>query len=186
MCQFITAVMPADADAGALRKIFRAHGRAFGEYANPALMAQLPRGERCVWTTQGHCDCGTPLGAYPKEKVAATEHRRSERIARLRRRGWSEAKIARALDQHDAAEARERIFRGQEPPPTSLAQWLALIEAALNTKATPWLGLLLNTYRGDVESEAIVLLGREVVGHGQHREQTLAAMRHGTLYEFRR
>lgn len=186
MCQFITAVMPADADAEALRKIFRAHGRAFDEYVNATLAAQLSDGERCVWTTPGHCDCGTPLGAHPEEKVAAAEHRRNGQLARLRRRGWSEAKIARAMAQHDVAEARERIYRTGELPPTSLAQWLALIEAALSVNATPWLGLLLKTYGGDVGSEDIVLSGREIVDRSRRGEQTLASMREGVLYEFRR
>lgn len=186
MCRFIIAVLPAGTDTEALRGVFRAHGRGFDQYANPALSGQLGRGECCFLTTPGHCDCGTPLGASCENDADAARDRRKAHIGRLRRRGWSEARIARALSQHDEAVTRERGYPGHATPPTSLAQWLALLDESLTATRTPWLGLMLNMYGGNVESEQLELLGRESVERKRRTGETLAAMREGVLYEFQR
>lgn len=96
MCFFIFAVLPKDADAEAVKANFRAHGRICVEAGglSDGLRAGLAPGERLFHTTPVHCDCGTPLGqaASPgRDPAKAAE----AMVARLRRKGWSEAKIAR-------------------------------------------------------------------------------------------
>lgn len=96
MCTFITAVLPASADADAVAAIFRAHGRAFIPGAMYATRAGfLAAGERAFHTTLGHCDCGTPLG---RATLSSGRDPSGDMAARLRRKGWSKAKIARAVD----------------------------------------------------------------------------------------
>lgn len=107
MCTFITAVLPASADADAVAAIFRAHGRAFipgAMYATHAVF--LAAGERAFHTTLGHCDCGTPLG---RATLSSDRDPSADMTARLRRKGWSEAK-SRA--RSDSARKPMRDRRG--------------------------------------------------------------------------
>lgn len=164
-----------------MKAIFRAHGRrcvAAGGLSD-GLLAGLAPGERFFHTTPAHCDCGTPLGCAsvpgrdPAQAAEAT-------AARLRRKGWSEAKIARALAQHADAEARPPRPRG-EPAPTSLAEWRALIDAVLASNATRSLGLLW------CELDDIVDAGdRPRIRRARLDENALAHMRRDVIHDFTR
>lgn len=70
MCQFITAILPNDADAAEVAAAFRRHGRACTAYVNATLAAQIGSAESTYCTTPGHCDCGTLLGSAVIEAVA--------------------------------------------------------------------------------------------------------------------
>lgn len=98
--------------------------------------------------------------------------------ARLRRKGWSEAKIARAITQRDDASRRERSRADRQTP---LIDWCNLIRDALASGATSSLGLLLHFHSGD----AVEIKAREVLRGGQLNEPILAAIREDVLYEFR-
>jgi hypothetical protein len=170
-------VVSADADLAALETIFRSHGRAFSTHPDDWLVGPLAPGERCFWTTQAHCDCGTPLGEA---------HRNASRVrdptiaaSRLRRKGWSDARIARAHAQREEASRRERRHADGQ---TTLAEWCELIRDALGSRAVSALGLVLH-WRGN--EDTIVLESREVSRSGQVNEAVLAAIRENVLYEFR-
>ncbi len=197
MCQYITAILPNDVDSAAIAAVFRTHGRGCEAYVNAALAAQIGDAERSYCTTIGHCDCGTPLGsvdvaaaprgsdddADPEAENASQAH--AIEAARLRRKGWSEAKIARALAQRDQALARPRVRRGEQQQ-TSLNQWRALIRETLATSRIAYVGLLLHHYHGSINNEEIALRSREIVHANDLNEAKLAAMREDTIYEFRR
>ncbi len=201
MCQYITAILPNDVDSAAIAAVFRTHGRACEAYVNAALAAQIGDAERSYCTTVGHCDCGTPLGsvdvaaaprggdddADPEDADPETEdvsQAHAIEAARLRRKGWSEAKIARALAQRDQALARPRVRRGEQQQ-TSLNQWRTLILETLATSRTAYVGLLLHHYHGSINNEEIALRSREIVRANDLNEAKLAAMREDTIYEFR-
>jgi hypothetical protein len=184
MCTFITAIVPKDADTTELTAIFRAHGRACRAYVNPALAAQIDAAQAAYYTTVGHCDCGTPLGEMHKAVGRAKD---PEAIAdRYRRKGWSEAKIARAIMQQDEADARPRDPLRGEQRQTSLSEWCALIREALTLPGLPSVGLLMHDYHDSVDDEAIVLQGRELLYAGDLNEAMLASMHPTRIYEFRR
>ena len=141
---------------------------------------QLKPGERYFVTTAGHCDCGTPLGAFN------ARHDRDDRISKerkLRLKGWSEAKIARALDQHDAHEAKEHESR-LATLESGLAEWLNLVLAWLDSGATPYIGLLLHYYDGPIDA-GFTLQGREVKARVAVDTSTLGHIKEDALYEFR-
>jgi hypothetical protein len=200
MCYFITAILASDVDTAgivAITAVFRAHGRACQPYVNTALAVQIGDAERSYYTTIGHCDCGTPLGSAAvaaassggdddvDRKAADAHQAHAIEAARLRRKGWSEAKIARALTQRDEAQARPRRRR-EEPTQTSLDQWCALIRETLATSRIAFVGLLLHDYRGSINDEDIALKGRQTFRANDLNETALAAMREDTICEFRR
>lgn len=179
MCTFITAVLPASADADAVAAIFRAHGRAFipgAMYATHAVF--LAAGERAFHTTLGHCDCGTPLG---RATLSSDRDPSADMAARLRRKGWSEAKIARAVAQRAEADARPPRPSG-EPGQTSLAGWVALIEAVMASGATPSVGLYWENTPG-AGDEPVSSAQRVRIARASLDETILAGMAKGVIHD---
>ena len=104
MCHFVTLIVPTD-DADAVGAIMKRHGRAADPIDNPSIRKVLKVGERQFLTTSGHCDCGTVLA--PRHETAASfEEKLAKHAARLKRKGWSEAKIARTIEDRRRADAR--------------------------------------------------------------------------------
>jgi len=179
MCTFITAVLPACADADAVASIFRAHGRAFFPGAMSAVNAAfLAAGEREFHTTRGHCDCGTPLGRSTRRSGRDAP---ADAAARLRRKGWSEAKIARAVMQRAEADARPPRAAG-EPAQTSLAGWVALIDAVIASGATPSVGLYWEDTPG-AGDEPVASAQRVRIARASLDEAILAGMAQGVIHE---
>lgn len=182
MCTFITAVLPASADADAVAAIFRAHGRVC--VARPADAGEsraLATGERLFHTTPTHCDCGTPLG---RSTWGSGRDKSADMAARLRRKGWSEAKIARAVMQRAEADARPPRPRG-EPAPTSLAEWVALIDAVLASRATPSLGLYWENTPG-ADDDSVSSTPRVRIPRSSLDDAVLAGMAEGVIHAFER
>ena len=180
MCHYVTAVLPAAADVSRLRDIAESHRHALRPLQSPAMQRQLKAGEQYFLTTAGHCDCGTPLGALKARP------RRNDRVVeerKLRLKGWSESKIARALDQHDAHEAKERES-ARPAVEVGLAEWQSLVSAWLGSGATPYVGLLLHFYDDPIDA-GFLLQGREVNGRDGVDASTLGHIMEDVLYEFR-
>ena len=179
MCTFITAVLPAAADADAVAVLFRAHGRAFGPGAMYATRAGfLATGERAFYTTPIHCDCGTPVGEATRSSRRDTL---DDMAARFRRKGWSEAKIARAVAHRAEAEARPPRT-GHAPAPTPLAEWVALIEAIVASRATPSLGLYWDNVDGAFDAPPPTVRVR--VASSSLDEAILAGMPGSVIHDF--
>lgn len=180
MCRFITAILPAGADTAALAAIAHRHKRARSPYAHPGLLAQLAADERGWLTTVGHCDCDTPLGR--QRNSAAREH--DDAAMKWRRKGWSEAKIARALQQRDDGE-RRRLDKQAAGGTTGLASWRALLEEALTEGSIDTFGLLIHQYTGKLD-EAFLLQPPQSVALHEATDAFLSSMQEDTLYRFHR
>jgi hypothetical protein len=121
MCYYITLVVPTQ-DADAVRTVMYQHGREATPIDNPAIRKVLRDDERQYLTTRGHCDCGTVL-AHRYDTPEHFEDKLDKEAVRMRRKGWSEAKIARAIDDQRKAGARP-IGRGSD----SLELWHATLQ----------------------------------------------------------
>lgn len=74
--------------------------------SNASLVTLFPRGDRLFWVTYGMCSCDLCLGSSSRRHVDSNRERK-----RYEERGWSEAKIARALEAKQAE--RPTVARGQ-------------------------------------------------------------------------
>ena len=73
----------------------------------------------------------------------------------LHPKGWSETKISRWLAQKQAVNARDdRVRSTRENPHTD--DWKALIEEALDSRLTPYIGILLHLYSGPLLPNSVV------------------------------
>lgn len=179
MCTFITAVLPASADIDTVAAIFRAYGRVCVPRSMGASQAHaLAAGERLFHTTPTHCDCGTPLG---RSTWRSGRDKSGDVAARLRRKGWSEAKIARAVAQRAEADARPPR-PGGEPAQTSLAEWVALIDAVMASRATSSLGLYWDNVDGAFDAPPPTVRVR--VASSSLDEAILAGMPGGIIHDF--
>lgn len=179
MCTFITAVLPASADIDTVAAIFRAYGRVCVPRSMGAGQAHaLAAGERLFHTTPTHCDCGTPVGEATRSSRRDTL---DDMSARFRRKGWSEAKIARAVAQRAEAEARPPRPSG-EPAQTSLAEWVALIDAVMASRATSSLGLYWDNVDGAFDAPPPTVRVR--VASSSLDEAILAGMPGGIIHDF--
>ncbi|NUO75973.1 MAG: hypothetical protein HOQ32_08160 [Lysobacter sp.] len=175
MCRFITAAVSAEADLAALQAIAQRHGRRLLPTSNPSIERQLGPGLRYCLTTPAHCDCDTPLGGRLRDRVKDP----AEAVQRMRRKGWSEAKIERALAQQRSA--RETHAPAQD----SCAPWLEFIRDMLSQPRSTRFGLLMCWYSGQLDDD-VVLADRHSVPLASLDLQLLDSMREGVLYEFRR
>jgi hypothetical protein len=181
MCTFVLAVLPKSVDVTALDAVARRFGRCISPFANGAdeIGPSLGTAERLFGTTPDHCDCGTALGraAMPRGRGFEPSHE----AARMRRKGWSEARIARAVAQAEAA-------RGPGSGPAvqaaeELGRWRGFLAAALDSKLTDAIGLI---WVDDNVGDGYRLAGRESLRVDDATDERLSQLAPHHLYVFRR
>ncbi len=141
MCTFITLFLPTSFAQVEAAAIMERSGRRLFAQASPSLQAAVgPGWQPCL--SAGHCDCGTALAsaqAGPKWKGDAE---------RWRKKGWSEAKIARAQAEQSAR--HEQVQQAcRDEALVDASQWLQRIDALLGAGAAR-IGLLVRDYDGAV------------------------------------
>ena len=155
MCPFVTLIAPTD-DVAALRAVMERHGRAAEPIDNPSIRKVLRDGERQYITTRGHCDCGTVLA--PRHRTAQTfEEKLAKEETRMRRKGWSDAKIARAIEDCRKADAKPS-GGGSD----SLELWNAVLRDLRDGLKLPYAGLFVRLYSGAIATEAFSASRRDV------------------------
>lgn len=175
MCYFITAVLPGGARLPEAQAVAERFGRRLEPVHNSGVQRQLRAGEQYCVTTVGHCDCGTALGSLARarhEKAHAAE----SKARKLAARGWSAAKIERALGDGRRAAGERRASE-------EIASWQNLI-AALHAAGVSYLGILVHFHQRGLGDEPIDLRGRVTV-EASGTLDALTSMAEDTLYEFR-
>lgn len=177
MCHFVTLIAPTD-NAAAVRALMERHGRAADPIDNPSIRKALREGERQYLTTRGHCDCGTVL-APRHDTPEAFEDKLAKEEARMRRKGWSDAKIARAIDDRRKADAKPSGGGAD-----SLELWNAALHDLRDELKLPYVGLFVRFYSGAIATEAFSASRREVT-KGMPWHDALASLEHDEVTIFR-
>ena len=140
MCHFVTLIVP--------NRRYRCSGRCHGPARrvaapidNPSIRKVLRDGEHQYLTARGHCDCGTVL-APRHDTPEAFEEKLAREEARMRRKGWSESKVARAIEDRRKANARPR-GGGSD----SLELWSAALRDLTQEMKLPYVGLFVRFIR---------------------------------------
>ena len=173
MCDFINLVLPAQADIDALRLIVERHGRVLEPNPEARVARELGADERAYLTTR-ICDCGTRLAA---RRVRSREHDEDRAAARLRRDGWSEAKIRRWREQRSEAVVRRSEARAHSRQ-DEVAMWIALIGELLDAKVAH-VGLLVHWATDSIQRGPVLPRGRLNV-------ETMASLEKNVLVTFAR
>jgi hypothetical protein len=177
MCHFITLIAPTD-DSACVRRIMERHERAADPIDNPSIRKVLRQGERQYLTTRGHCDCGTVLA--PRHDTPETfEDKLAKEEVRMRRKGWSEAKITRAIEDRRKADAKPS-GGGSD----SLELWNSALRDLWAELQLPYAGLFVRFYSGAVATEQFTASRREVPKSVPWQE-ALASLEHDEVTIFR-
>ncbi len=141
MCTFITLFLPASFAQVDAAAIMQRSGRSLFAQDSPSLQAAVGPGWQ-PWLSAAHCDCGTALASSRVEREWKGD------AGRWRKKGWSEAKIARALAEQQARHEQDQQARRDEALDDA-GQWLQRIDALLQAGAAR-IGLLVRDYDGSV------------------------------------
>lgn len=141
MCTFITLFLPALFSHAEAAAIMESSGRRLFAQDSPSLLAATGPGWQ-PWLSAGHCDCGTALASSHGEREWKGD------AERWRKKGWSAAKIARALAEQRARQERDQQER-RDDALVDAGQWLQRIDALLQAGAAR-IGLLVRDYDGSV------------------------------------
>jgi hypothetical protein len=183
MCHYVTATLRSAIAPDCALAIAESHNLQFEPVANSFVQQQLRQGEGYFRLGRGMCDCGTPLGS---REQASSRRPSSKELAKLRKRGWGEAKINRWLEQQKAnQQQRERTRKDREALEGPLLDtWVSFLRALLDTGEVEWLGLLLHWYSRDLESERIQIQSRRPIPLTDVSADLLREIDEDVLYEF--
>jgi hypothetical protein len=159
MCHFITLIAPTG-DLAAVSAVMARHGRDARPIDNPSVRQVLREGERQYLTTSGHCDCGSVLSFRP-DSPETLEKKHAADEGRLRRKGWSDAKIARAMDDRRKAAAKPKGGSRTD----SIDVWEAVLTDLRSELGLAHAGLFIRSYSGDIGDDTFQASRRVVRGH---------------------
>ncbi len=176
MCTMISVFVPRIADVDALEEWSRECGVTRQRLAGPG-----PARDIVVLGTAGMCDCGAAIGAAPSPRDPQAH---AERITREgRARGWSEAKIARAIEQSTKAR-RRREERKEAAALAGVEEWVAFLKGALARGRIRSIGVF---YRHDgrlLSTKDLEEARRERIALASLEPPALAHLKEGVIYEF--
>ena len=185
MCHYVSLILSDPAKERAYTDVLASHKRRLTRYENRSLAAHLKSDEFLAYPAGKYCDCGTELGSIKGPLVGRIA--RSD-IEKLSRKGWTETKIQRWIEQKKKVEARnERVHQVKrqylESGNADPDGWIGAVSKMLDVANASYVGLLLHWYSGSLESERIPLKGRQNVSIGDGASQALFAMNEDEIYK---
>lgn len=184
MCRFITLIATTD-DLERINRILATLDRrgdaprraeaAGGAGLRPLLVA----GERVYRLARQPCDCGTFLGHAARAGDGGDITRRAAEIAAYRRKGWPEARIARAVADRDRAAARPP----RQTPNEDAAYWANMMILLGHGLGLRRLGLM-HRFHGNTDGAAPPGVSRQAAGPVERVAETLACMAEGVIHDF--
>ncbi|MEM7370895.1 MAG: hypothetical protein AAF587_19930 [Bacteroidota bacterium] len=184
MCHYITAILPAHADLQAINAIGKSYGVSFSTLGNEHIERQLQSDQQYLWKESKFCDCGTSFGAF-----ACYQHTHPDTslkdIKKLRKKGWSEAKIQKWLD--NKARSKQKNERSEEWSKKTYEQdarvWIQFLTDLASENICGYLGLLFHWYRGGIESERIDIVQTHETGIDQLNEDAIFHFLEDHIYQ---
>lgn len=169
--------MAPGSDESAVRRLAKLSQLNWEPLDHPGVIRQLHEGERYFMTTRGVCDCGTEIGVSARIRTTLPDRAPdlSREIQKLKKRGWSDAKVDRWVGQAmaDSAKKHNEAADRLTGPHPEVARWIQFVTAVLTGKHADWIGILLHWYEGNVSTEAIA--------QGNRRWLSLAELTEGYL-----
>jgi hypothetical protein len=191
MCTFITLIAATD-DLDGINAVLsrfdiyrpslfdnRTAQRRAKRFETPHITAALKVGEReYLLGRGGSCDCGTYLG-HAVEAARDPAAKAAAEIARYRRKGWPEAKIARAMQDR----IRAQQGRHARPKNEDAAYWCDVLTALCQGLGLRQIALMHDfdrLPRGEKRPSAPRLEGGEITAAAL----VFATMAEGVIYDF--
>jgi hypothetical protein len=153
--------------------------------SNPFVEPQLPKGMIYLSKASNRCDCGTVLGSiYYSFEIEF--HVNKKEIQKLKRKGWSQSKIQRWLDEKEKYKnklKRESATYEQYYAPQA-NKWFEFIKSVVLDPNFGKLGLLLHMYIAGPETEKVTLISIKEVEINNIKYDFLMKLQEDILYQF--
>ncbi len=186
MCHFITCLVAPGVSLLELQPLCNKYGMLFKPIDNPFVSAQLPPGQY-VRASRSVCDCGTALGSLSakdnQKSLAEGESAHAIAVAKLKKKGWSQAKIDRWQAEKETAAERSSLQRANSRG-ADLHGWCQFIMEFLLTSDSKHLGIILHMYNGTLADEKIQIKSIEHLLLTEELEKNLLSIREDVLYLF--
>lgn len=179
MCYYITATVPAESNLEILRQVIKKHSFGFTSLTNSFITVQLPKGSRYYRATGSYCDCDDGFGYSFHYDRTSNPNDLAKHANKLRKKGWSEAKIHRSL--------QERTLAHEKPRPgiqESADRWIKFLREILSVKQNPKIGLITHFYQGDIETEDFHIKTTQTLVLTDLHQETVLGLKDDVLYTF--
>ncbi len=200
MCLFVAAILPPEVEPASFQPLIDRHGLGFAaiKFATPPGL--LTVGERCYYATKrasagASCDCGIELGSFSREPSSHDDADErvppppdDKAVRKKRKKGWSEARIRRWLEQLNGHRQRRAVERERQLDRAISYQhptWPVFLNELIG-RNVKYLGFLLHEYGGRVQSEILSPTRREVVPLAAADQRFLLQMQEDVIYEVRK
>lgn len=183
MCHFITGIISGKITIEEINSIGNEFGLQFEKYSNEFVENQLKSDETYIWKRCKYCDCGTPLGMFNRQDNNQTEESQNAEIAKLKQKGWSDAKIQRLMnDRNKKAEQEANKFEQSKLSASHEVQkWVNFIAKLFDSISIKTFGILLHWYSGGVDTERIKLKKRVMIDKTKLSTKNLLEMEEDAL-----
>jgi hypothetical protein len=182
MCRYISVVVPGTVRMESLEVWALSLNLGFTRYENPHVRAGLQPGEILALATRGHCDCSSPVGSASNQPDDAAAAKVAADTRRMRRLGWSEAKIHRVLAQKNGASKRPKGAGGDGG--AGLEEWAAFLRGARSHGHCERIGVLWHMYRGRIDEEDFPFVRARSRSISDLTLDDLARLKGDVLHEF--
>ena len=184
MCHYITGSISGKVTVQEINSVGQEFGLKFEPCLNEFVQNQLKSEESYIWKYCKPCDCGTLLGSLSEKNTKRAEGVNELEIEKLKRKGWSEAKIQRFLNDKNKKVEQNVIDleRQKMYAENGIQMWIDFYKKLFETTAIKTFGLLLHWYKGNVVSERINLNGRILIDKSELTAKNLLEIEEDKLY----
>ena len=187
MCHFINLVLNQSSDPDALDAILKRRHCSLNVVNNRHLKEFLKSDEWVIHPQGKHCDCGTSLGSFVDYLPNRTT---KKQLDELRKKGWTERKIERWVEEREKINAREARIQEQfrsvvESEDADPDGWVDTIRQIINETDNDHVGVLLHWYGRSLDGEHIPITGRVQVSIRENAGPALYRMEEDKIYEVR-
>lgn len=179
MCYFLLATLPAGITLQSINPTADSFGLHFTRVNIPSLQRQFPASETCYFFTNNYCDCHVVIDARRQLEGENADNEISHEMESIRRKGWSEAKIARWYKEKKATADRRNEKRSVVE---DYEQYSAFLHQTLSERLTTHIGLLIHFYSGAISAEEIEVTKTVTLPIDRVSAVTLMALEDDVLY----
>lgn len=176
MCTFITAIVPTETALPQLRELCDKYGFDVAPMDNLSLRTVVPDGYQFL-PMRGPCNCDTALG-YSSSSMYQM-HNLQQESSKLKRKGWSAAKIARWKTDKARAPQQKKAEKDSE-----LRQWERWIGEVVRSRTAKNISIILHLYDGSIDTDRISIKSIENINIDGLNAEKLANLDWDILYKF--
>ena len=177
MCQYITITLPKETILDEIEPLFDQYEMSQRLIHNSYVQTQLDSDDYYINTTSRMCDCDSVIASNSQHLNLGEKY--ASDIKRKKKKGWSDTKINRWIEQKENSGINEKLQLDNE-------RWMRFLTELLNENQIGKVGILIHWYDLGLDDEPIELKGKRKIQSDDLVGDTLENMEYDVLYEITR